>query len=159
MLNLCPQIHYQKTEKGIVITACFGNDGHIVLPDEIDGQPVVGLAPYAFSDCELSKDDFVFKSRETGMFEEIKRLKTTDVLSVRLPEKIKEVGRYAFYRCKNLRKLEISDSLREIGGGALTGCRGIREVEIHFIEGEKSALKSILEEVRFSIYCTLKNNA
>ena len=155
MENVCPKIRYQKAENGLVITACYGNDGHIVLPDEIDGQPVVAIAPYTFSDCELSASDLVYKSRETEMFEDIKRLKTTDVLSVRLPAGLKEVGRYAFYRCRNLKKLELSDGIREIGGGALTGCRGIREVEIHFLNSEKSALKSILDEVRFSIHCTL----
>ena len=155
MKNICPQIRYQKTEKGLVITACYGNDGHVVLPDEIDGQPVVAIAPYTFSDCDLSNSDLIYRSRETEMFDDMKRLKTTDVLSVRLPKRLVEVGRYAFYRCRNLKKLELSDGIREIGGGALTGCRGIREVEIHFYEGEQSALKSILDEVRFSIHCTL----
>ena len=158
MKNVCPQIRYRKAENGLVITACYGNDGHIVLPDEIDGQPVVAIAPYTFSDCELSETDLIYISRETEMFEDIKRLKTTEVLSVRLPAGIKEVGRYAFYRCRNLKKLELFDGIREIGGGALTGCRGIREVEIHFRDGEKSALKSILDEVRFSIHCTLHYN-
>ena len=76
------------------------------------------------------------------------RLNMEAVTEIRLPRGVREIGRYAFYRCRNLRKLVLSDALREIGGGALTGCR-IREVEIHFANGEQSALPSILDEMRY----------
>ena len=34
--NLCPEIHYRKSDKGLILTACYGVDGQIILPDEID---------------------------------------------------------------------------------------------------------------------------
>ena len=67
---------------------------------------------------------------------------------------VREIGRYAFYRCRNLEKLGLSDGILEIGGGALNGCRP-GQVEIHLRRGEASALKSIVEEVRFAIRATL----
>ena len=82
------------------------------------------------------------------------RLNMEAVTEIRLPGGVREIGRYAFYRCRNLRKLVLSDALREIGGGALTGCR-IREVEIHFANGEQSALPSILDEMRYRILARL----
>jgi len=153
--ELCPEIHYRKTEKGLILTSCHGVDGKIILPDEIDGVPIVEIAPYAFSDSKECEDDLVFLS-ETAVFREnFRRLKTTDIEEVRLPFGVREIGKYAFYRCRNLKKLVLSDAILEIGGGALTGCRGIREVEIYFRNGECSALKSILDEVRFQVHARL----
>lgn len=153
--NLCPEIHYRKSLKGIILTGCYGVDGQIVLPDEINGAPIVEIAPYAFSDTKESEDDQIFLSEYASFYQNRKRLKTTDISEVRLPFGVREIGKYAFYRCRNLEKLILSDEIKEIGGGALTGCRGIREVEIHFRKGEQSALKSILDEVRFQIHAKL----
>lgn len=153
--NLCPEIHYLKTENGIVLTSCHGMDGKIILPDEINGIPITGIAAYAFSDSKEPENVDVWKSEEAAFLSETKRLKTTDITEVRLPFGIREIGKYAFYRCRNLEKIILSDGILEIGGGALTGCRGIREVEMHFLHGEQSALKSILDEVRFAVHARL----
>ena len=71
-----------------------------------------------------------------------------------LPSQVTEIGRYAFYRCRNLKRLILTDSLLDIGGGAFTGCR-LEEVEIHFYQGERSCLKSIVDEIRFAIRAKL----
>ena len=153
--DLCPEIHYQKSQKGLILTGCYGVDGRIILPDEIEGIPIVEIAPYAFSEGKESKNDLVYLSEDAGFLKERKRLKTADITEIRLPFGIREIGKYAFYRCRNLEKLILSDEILEIGGGALTGCRGIREVEIYFRKGECSALKSILDEVRFAVHAKL----
>ena len=154
-INLCPEIHYRKSEKGLILTGCYGVDGHVILPDEIDGMPIVAIAAYAFSDSKEENDDLVFLSDDALFLKDRRRLKTTEIIEVRLPFGVREIGKYAFYRCRNLKKLILSDEILEIGGGALTGCRGIQEVEIHFRNGECSALKSILDEVRFQVHARL----
>lgn len=150
-----PEIHYRKGEDGWILTACHGCDGNILLPDEIDGIPITVIAPYAFSSGEENPEDLVWSDGEEIFSGEKKRLCETEVLEVRLPKGIREIGRYAFYRCRNLRKLTLSDGILEIGGGALNGCRGLREIELHLWNGEKSALKSIVDEVRFEIYARI----
>lgn len=153
--NICPEIHYRMSERGIILTGCYGTDGQIILPDEINGIPIIEIAPYAFSEGMERKDDLVFLSKDATFLSERKRLKTTDVEEVRLPFGVREIGKYAFYRCWKLRKLILANDILDIGGGALTGCRGIREVEIHLKKGEQSALKSILDEVRFQVHTRL----
>lgn len=149
------EIHYQKQEKGIVLTACYGYDSQVILPDEIEGVPIIAIAPYAFSNGEENPEDLVWKSSEDVFEGEKIRLKTTAVTEIHLPKGIREVGRYAFYRCNNLRKLVLSNQILEIGGGALNGCRSLREVEIHLWDNERSALKSIVDEIRFEIHVKL----
>lgn len=48
--QLCREIHYRKTENGVVVTGCYGTDGQVVLPDEIDGMEVKGIADYTFAE-------------------------------------------------------------------------------------------------------------
>ena len=54
----CPKICYQKKEDGLTVTACYGIDGQIYLPDELAGEPITAIAPYAFSDREPEEGDF-----------------------------------------------------------------------------------------------------
>lgn len=44
---LSKEIRYKKTEKGMMITEYYGNDSYVVLPDEIEGEPVTILGDYA----------------------------------------------------------------------------------------------------------------
>ncbi|MGN1167984.1 MAG: leucine-rich repeat protein [Lachnospiraceae bacterium] len=154
MEKVCPEIHYRKLCDGIMITSCYGDNGSVFLPDEIEGVPVIAIAPYAFAKSEENTEDYIWKSEELLDRSERRRLMADDLLEIRLPKRIKEIGRYAFYRCRNLEKMTLSDEIMEIGGGALNGCR-LKEVEIHFHNGERSALKSILDEIRFAIHARL----
>lgn len=149
--ELCTKIYYRKQAKGIIVTACEGVDGIAVLPDEIEGMQIVEIAPYAFSNYHQNSEDLVWENASVGDWVDSKLLCATEVVEIHLPRHVKEIGKYAFYRCSNLKKFVLSDGILEIGGGALNGCRSLENVEIHLWNGEKSALKSIVEEVRFEI--------
>ena len=123
------KIRYKMTAKGMMITEYYGADSCVVLPDEIEGEAVTALDDYAFA-------------------------RNLEVEEIWLPEDLKEVGRYAFYRCRNLKKLVLGNQLLDMGGGALTGCH-LTEVEIYFRERKKSCLKSIVEEMRYQIRVSL----
>lgn len=151
--ELCPEIHYRREGKKLILTGCYGIDGSIYIPDELDGQSIDEIGPYAFAEG-VDGGDSVWFSEESEYVPERHRICTEEVIEIRLPGKITNVGRYAFYRCRNLKRLILTDSLSDIGGGALTGCHPA-EVVNHFYKGEQSALKSILEEVRFSIRAVL----
>lgn len=124
------EIEYVESENGLVLTAYKGLNEQVMLPDDINGIPIIGIGSYAFAN-------------------------RPDITEIRIPFGVCEIGKYAFYRCRNLRKLILSNEILEIGGGALTGCRGIQEVEIYLKKGEQTALKSILDEVRFQVHARL----
>lgn len=105
------EIRYKMTAKGMMITEYYGADSCVVLPDEIEGENVTALDDYAFA-------------------------RNLEVEEIWLPEDLKEVGRYAFYRCRNLKKLVMGNQLLDMGGGALTGCH-LTEVEIISVRGRK----------------------
>ena len=81
-------VAWEKREQGIYLTGYSGEDEELILPDEIEGEPVTGIGAYAFA--------------------------RTKITMVWLPRYLREVERYAFYRGKELGKLLSSASLPEI---------------------------------------------
>ena len=51
-------------------------------------------------------------------------------MQVKIPEGIKNVGRYAFYECTGLMQVEIPESVTSIGDSAFCGCTGLTQMEI-----------------------------
>lgn len=153
--QICPEIHYKDTNQGIVITSCYGIEGQIILPDEIHGEPIVGIAAYAFAENREEEEGVsVWEHEDASLVGKRNRICGTSVTEIWLPAQVREIGRYAFYRCRNLKRLILSDSLLDLGGGALTGCH-LEEVEIHFFHGERCCLKSIVDEMRYAIHTKL----
>ena len=70
-----------------------------------------------------------------------------DVEEIVFPYTLKEIGRYIFYGCGNLKKLEFSDSLMQIGCGAFTGCHALEKLTVHMRQGKKSGVKEMLGEM------------
>ena len=85
---------------------------------------VISAAPYAFSSHmdekeELKNASLWEVSEGLGFGREEHVLSGNDVEEIVFPYTLKEIGRYIFYGCGNLKKLELSDSLMQIGCGHL----------------------------------------
>ena len=61
------RIHYRVTGEQIEIIRCFGTDPQIVLPERIEGLPVVRTAAYAFSDRKGAEEEDVRVLEATGL--------------------------------------------------------------------------------------------
>ena len=99
---------YQIVDSEAEITG-FSVDGgnsetkyRFILPDEIEGVPVTKISSNAFGHCD-------------------------NLISVVLPENLKEIGVRAFYDCNNLAEVKFNDSLEIIGDSAFNksgfGCK------------------------------------
>lgn len=121
-------IQFNIENNRVTVTACEELEGEVIVPEFINGVPVVEAESYAFSRKKITQ--------------------------LELPKYMKKIGRYAFYRCFALRKLCFSDALMDIGAGAFTGCNP-KELEIDFYDGEKSCLKFIADEVRYAFRVTM----
>ncbi len=126
-------ITYRLSEEGglrsALVASCGDLEGVVVIPEEMEGHKVTGLAPYAFS-----------AKRIAGLV---------------LPVSLRSAGRYVFYRCFALERLIFCDTFTDIGAGAFTGCR-LKELEIDFYQGEQSCLKFIVDEIRYALWATLR---
>lgn len=122
-------LEYARREGGILLEKCPACSGSVIIPEQIEGEPVRWAAPYAFS--------------------------RTNVTSVALPRYMEQIGNYVFYRCFHLKSLSFSDALNDVGAGAFTGS-AIRNIEIRLYKGEKSVLKFIADEIRYALTVTMR---
>lgn len=83
-------------------------DTDIVIPDEVNGIPVTGIANNAFW-----SDDF-----------------NVSITSVVIPDSIVRIGAGAFGECYDLTSVEIGDGVKSIGDYAFCACRSLASIEI-----------------------------
>lgn len=146
------KIYYREKSGGIEILRCFGVEGRVEIPGMIDDKLVISAAPYAFSSHmdekeELKNASLWEMSDGLGFGREEHVLAGNDVEEIVFPHALKEIGRYIFYGCGNLKKLEFSDSLMQIGCGAFTGCHALEKLTVHMRQGKKSGVKEMLGEM------------
>ena len=146
------KIYYREKSGGIEILRCFGMGGRVEIPGMIDDKLVISAAPYAFSSHmdekeELKNASLWEVSDGLGFGREEHVLAGNDVEEIVFPHALKEIGRYIFYGCGNLKKLEFSDSLMQIGCGAFTGCHALEKLTVHMRQGKKSGVKEMLGEM------------
>lgn len=146
------KIYYREKSGGIEILRCFGIEGRVEIPGMIDDKLVISAAPYAFSSHMDEKEELknaslweVSDGLEFGREGHV--LAGNDVEEIVFPYTLKEIGRYIFYGCGNLKKLEFSDSLMQIGCGAFTGCHALEKLTVHMRQGKKSGVKEMLGEM------------
>ncbi len=102
-----PELNYERVDGGVIVSSINKNWGpmNIEIPDEVDGRPVIGIAESAF--------------------EGSKRLQ-----SVIIPSSVKSIGERAFYGCKGLHTVELSEGLTEISDSAFEWCELLKRIEI-----------------------------
>ena len=129
------KIQYQKIENGLEILRIWQDSGIIKVPEQIEGIPVIRIAPYTFSlhKDEEEKNASVYQT-ETG--EEDDRFAQPEELccggmvrEIHLPSTVQSIGNYAFYGCMNLKLFHGTDAIVRMGSGVFTGCR-LEKVEI-----------------------------
>ncbi len=158
------KIHYRVSGEGIEIVRCFGTDSQVVIPEQIEGKPVIKAAPYAFS-ARKDKEEIDVQTYDTDQIgqrsAEEKLLAGDAVEEVVFPDTMREIGRYIFYGCRNLKKLEFSDNLMQIGSGAFTVCGNLQKLIVHLQFGSKSCVKEILGELwqRMDVTFVYENGA
>ena len=142
------RIQYRKLKNGIEIVRCYGTDPVVVLPDFIDGIPVVRVAAYTFSARKSEEDTDVLEYLgESIQFTDEHLLAGMEIQEIVFPDSVESIGNYIFYGCKSLKRLEFSDRLQDIGSGAFTGADGIENLEVHLNDTEKSCVKEILGDL------------
>ena len=115
----------QLVGKGLRITAYTGFDAErVVIPAEIDGQPVVSIGEKVFKNTTVSEvvlPDSI-KAILRGAFSGCKRLQHID-----LPDGLEYLGDYCF-ESSGLTALHFPDRLKTIPEGCCSGCANLSDV-------------------------------
>lgn len=122
---------YEIKNGGACVTKILAPGAACVIPDSLGGHPVTEIADRLFSGSGVEE--------------------------VYLPKPLKRIGRYAFYNCEKLERLDFYSAVREIGGGLFNGCQNIRELTVHMDREERSGLRDFVTELsgRLLVHCYL----
>lgn len=142
-MKLSQEFIYELKNEEICIQKCYSHGSVAEIPAMIDGYPVTELSAYAFSVGGLH----AFGTISTDENQGASRLAGERLEEIIIPNTVKRVGRYAFYNCKNLQRLEFFNGIVDLGAGAFTGCHKVREIKVHFEKNKESRLREFLVEL------------
>ena len=96
-----------------------------VVPDTVDGLPVVEIGPYCFADRAVTGGalwpaDSADTHEVTGNF----------VQEVTLPDTVRVIDSAAFYNCRKLRRIRLGKAADSFGSDLFTNCRSLEVLEL-----------------------------
>lgn len=117
---------YNRVQGGIRVTDYLGNDTIVVIPETIEGEPVVEVGGLMFANDSAVRGGLVPK----GVTELTQVFTNNQNLEVVICEGIELVGYNNFNNCMKLHTVILGDSLQELGENSFTGCSELKELYI-----------------------------
>lgn len=147
------EIQYKIIDNEAVILSCSGYQGEVNLPAELNGCPVGGIGPYAFSEpskgLEKGLKIYTANTREEIVPGSRKLdLRGDNISIVHLPKSLKTIGKYAFYNCRNLKGIDLYGGHIEMENGAFMNCDNLSYFNLYSHPEELTCLTPLLTEVQ-----------
>ncbi len=121
-------LRYTIENEEAVLIECDEVDSRVLIPESVDGCPVVRIDDEAFCNCDRIKSVHIPNSvKEIGQdtFDGCSKLRF-----VKIPDSVTSIGDGAFALCESLNRIMIPDSVTSIGDGAFAGCKSLYNIYV-----------------------------
>lgn len=127
------QLEYEDCPGGLLVTGTtVFETKKIIIPDEVDGVPVIGIDEGAFEGNEKLREIVLpssLRTVEANAFNSCINL--TEVV---FPSTIEYIGDGAFFGCESLERVVFGENLRFIGHNAFSDCGALSEISTIYAE-------------------------
>lgn len=116
------------TEDGYFIDEYTGSAKIIIVPDELDGKPVVGFDIDAFHNVDFEE---MVLPKGMKKIEKATFANRVNLKKVTLNEGLNEIGNNTFVNCVGLEEIYIPSSVTKIGDAAFCGCSSLKVIKLN----------------------------
>ncbi|HEY3421490.1 MAG TPA: leucine-rich repeat protein [Methanomassiliicoccales archaeon] len=128
-VSLDGNFSYRHYQEGVEITAYLGAESVVVVPSDIDGNPVVSIGASAFASgttlVPLTSVQIQADVRSIGDSAFYQSGAT-----INIPATVQKIENNAFYGCTGLTAVAIPDGVTTIGSGAFQGCTNLNSLTL-----------------------------
>lgn len=117
---------YNRVQGGIRVTEYLGNDTIVVIPETIEGEPVVEVGGLMFANDSSVRGVLV----PSGVTELTQVFTNNGNLEVVICEHVQSVGYNTFNSCIALHTVVLGDELNNVGENSFSNCRMLKELYI-----------------------------
>ncbi|MBR3356335.1 MAG: Ig-like domain-containing protein [Solobacterium sp.] len=121
---------YTVSDGEVTITGYDGQGPEVVVPNEINGQPVTVIGPYAFNSIYSSRIYSITLPEHLKRIEEA-AFSMCIITSLTIPEGCVSIGKWPFYDCTQLRNLKIPSTVSEIHPEAFRACSSFSSITVN----------------------------
>ena len=119
---------YEIREGQVTITGYTGSDEHVVIPSEIEGQPVTELGRRAFGENTQAKS-FVLPDSLRRIGDQCFML-CENLETIEIPAQVEKINNFAFACCLRLSRVTLPASVAEIGAFVFNCCPELIEISV-----------------------------
>ncbi len=112
----------ERTADGIEVKAYHGDREEVMVPEMLEGIPVVKIGAYCFHNMRQLR-------------------------KIKIPDGVTEIGSHCFYDCRNLKTVCLSDRVVSIEDGAFKNCQEVTDIWMNVLIYKTTCLHSLLEEM------------
>lgn len=159
---LCDMYTEDSGANAIRLLRVMGQTAEVVIPDYIDGYRVVSVGEYCFSarnNCKMRIPDGEWKELENIAKEKgLRELCGDYILDIVLPDNVVRLESYAFYNCRNLKKIAFGKELKQVDNDAFMNCRGLAILQVRGQADKPTGAQYFLKQLNKEVELQFADN-